>query len=93
MKKVLWIIPALIVGGSITAFATLDQQKLYKAAFPDSKPKCATCHVDAIPKKDEGKHEWNAYGKEVIKQAGETAKPTAETYKAVGLAEAFQPKE
>ena len=92
MKKISWIIAALFVGGGLTAFANLDQQKLYKTAFPDAKPKCVTCHVDAIPKKDEGKHEWNAYGQEVKKQAGEAAKPTVETYKAVGPAENFQAK-
>jgi hypothetical protein len=89
MKKVLWIIPVLIVGSVIMASANLDQQKLYKEAFPDSKPKCVTCHVDAIPKKDDGKHELNPYGKEIIKQA---EKPTVDTYKAVGAAETFPTK-
>ena len=97
MKRILWVIPVVIVGWGLTAFANLEQQKIYKEAFPDSKPKCITCHVDAIPKKDEGKHDWNAYGKEIKKQAAqqaakEAAKPTLETYKAVGPVEKFEVK-
>ena len=98
MKKIFLITAVLVAGVTFIAFANLEQQKLYKTAFPDSKPKCITCHVDAIPKKDEGKHDWNAYGKEVKKQAvrqqaaQKTTKPTLETYKAVGPAEKFQDK-
>jgi hypothetical protein len=90
MKKILWVMAALVVGWGFTAFANLEQQKLYKEAFPDAKPKCVTCHVDAIPKKDEGKHDWNAYGQAIKAKAGEGVKPTVDAYKAVGPAEKFQ---
>ena len=94
MKKIYWIIPALVVGWCATGFADVAQIKIYKEAFPDAKPKCIMCHTDALPKKDKGKHEWNAYGKAVMKEVGKEAKkPTAETYKKVGPAEKFQPKE
>ena len=43
--------------------------KAYKEAFPDAHPKCISCHVDALPKKAEGQHEWNAYGHAVKKAA------------------------
>ena len=39
------------------ASANLGQVKIYKAAFPEEKPKCTNCHVDKIPKKEEGKPE------------------------------------
>jgi len=67
-----------------TAMANLTQLKLYKEAFPGETPKCTTCHVDKIPKKEDGKHEWNAYGQKVIKMK---AVPDADTYKAAGKAE------
>jgi hypothetical protein len=41
--------------------------KAYKQAFPDSHPKCSSCHVDSMPKKADGAHEWNAYGTAVKK--------------------------
>ena len=71
---------SLFVSG--LAFANLDQVKANKAAFPDEeKPKCTTCHVDKIPKKDDGKHEWNEYGQKLRKVK---EKPDVETYKTVG---------
>ena len=70
-----------------TVFANLEQAKIYKAAFPDEeKPKCIMCHVDKIPKKDEGKHDWNEYGLKVRKVK---EKPDEETYKTVGKNEAI----
>lgn len=74
-----------VVGNTI-AMADVDQIKLYKAAYPDAKPKCIFCHVDKLPKKDEGMHEPNAYGKKVR----EAAEITAETYKEVGTFEDFE---
>lgn len=69
-----------------SAFANLEQAKIYKAAFPDAeKPKCIACHVDKMPKKDDGKHDWNEYGLKVRK-VKET--PDQETYKTVGKNEA-----
>ena len=71
------------------SYANVEQIKKYKEAYPDEKPKCTFCHTDAIPKKDEGKHNWNAYGLKVKETA---AKPTAEDYKKVGKAEEFLKK-
>ena len=72
---ILWSVPA--------ANASLNQIKAYKETYPDSKPKCVDCHVDKIPKKDDGQHELNDYGKAVVKAAG-TEKPSADTYKKAG---------
>lgn len=63
------------------AFANVKMIKAYKEAYPDEKPKCQHCHVSEKPKKDEGQHEMNEYGKKVLEIAKE---PTAETYKAAG---------
>ena len=65
------------------AWADIKQTKIYKEAFPDEKPKCACCHVDKKPSKEDGKHELNEYGKKVKALASE---PVAETYKAAGKA-------
>ena len=63
------------------AMANLEVVKAYKATFEGEKPKCSTCHVDKVPKKEDGKHEWNDYGKKVkaIKE-----KPDEATYQAAG---------
>ena len=69
--------------GSPTAWANVKQIKAYKETFPDEKPKCAHCHVDEKPKKEDGRHELNEYGKKVLKaKTGET--PDAETYRNAG---------
>lgn len=62
-------------------WANVKQIKLYKEAFPDEKPKCSHCHVSDKPKKEDGEHELNDYGK---KAAGIKAEPDADTYKAAG---------
>lgn len=67
---------------SVPASADTKQIKLYKEAFPDEKPKCARCHVDEKPKKDDGQHELNDYGKNVLEINKE---PDAETYKKAGV--------
>ncbi len=77
---------AFAILGNTFASADVDQVKLYKAAYPDAKPKCISCHIDKLPKKDEGMHEPNAYGKKVR----EAAEITAETYKQVGTFEDFE---
>lgn len=79
------ILTAVMAFASGSAMANMAQLKAYKEAFPGSKPKCASCHVDAAPKKEDGKHDWNEYGLKV-KKLIETAKQTAdaETYKAAG---------
>ncbi len=72
--------------GNTLVMADVKQVKLYKAAFPGSQPKCIFCHIDKLPKKDDGMHEPNAYGKK-IKEAAEI---TAQTYKEVGTFEDFE---
>ncbi|MBI2094726.1 MAG: hypothetical protein HYT89_00980 [Candidatus Omnitrophica bacterium] len=69
--------------GSPAAWANVKQVKIYKEAFPDEKPKCAHCHADEKPKKEDGQHELNEYGKKVLQaKTGET--PDAEAYRKVG---------
>ncbi len=70
------------------SYADLGQMKIYKEAYPDSKPKCVDCHTAALPKKD-GDHELNDYGKKVKALAD---KPTAEEYKKAGTIEDSQKK-
>ena len=65
MKVLAFPFGALFVSG--VAFANLEQVKTYKAVFPDEeKPKCVVCHVDKLPKKEDGKHDWNDYGKKIL---------------------------
>ena len=84
---------------SVPVHADLKEMKKYKEAFPETKPKCINCHDSELPKKDEGKHEWNDYGKAVIDQMKkdgikgdgvDEARPTAETYTRVGAIENFK---
>jgi hypothetical protein len=72
--------------GNSLVMANVEQVKLYKAAFPESKPKCVFCHIDKLPKKDEGMHEPSAYGKKVR----EAAEITADAYKQAGSYEEFE---
>ena len=88
-KKLLVLILSVLFFWATKAQANVDQMKVYKEAYPDAKLKCINCHVDALPKKEEGKHEWNAYGKKV-KETAAKAKPTAEAYKKVGKVEDFK---
>jgi hypothetical protein len=85
---VLWIVPAQ---------ANMKEMKIYKEAYPDAKIKCIDCHVDAMPKKDDGKHEMNAYGKAVTAESQKAGAksdviPTVDTYKKVGKIEDFKKK-
>ena len=64
------------------ALATVDQVKLYKKVFGD-KPKCISCHTNKTPKKEEGKHELNDYGKK-LKETKAKEMPDEDTYKTVG---------
>ncbi len=63
--------------------ADLAQMKVYKEAFPGSKPKCIDCHTMALPKKD-GEHALNDYGNKV-KALAETI--TVDEYKKAGSIE------
>ena len=89
------ICAAILIGlliWSIPAFANLKMIKAYKEAFPEaalSKPVCLNCHVDEKPKKDDGQHEWNDYGKAVKAIA---ASPTADDFKKLGTIEDFSKK-
>lgn len=81
MKKLFSLLAvAALSAVASTAWATVEQVKLYKEAYPDTKPKCIDCHVDKLPKKDAA-HDLNEYGKKV---AAIKAEPDAETYKQAG---------
>lgn len=95
--KVTIILLTVLAGGmafSVPARANVEEMKKYKEAFPGASVKCIDCHVDKIPKKDDGAHEWNAYGKAVLAQAGKEAvkevEPTTDTYTHVGKIEDFK---
>jgi uncharacterized lipoprotein YehR (DUF1307 family) len=79
---------------SVAARADIEEMKKYKEAFPGAKVKCIDCHVDQIPKKEDGAHEWNDYGKAVLaqakKEAVQDAEPTADTYAHMGKIEDFK---
>jgi|GEM_PF-991971 len=58
----------VLAGASVFMFSTaaqanLNMIKAYKEAFPDAHPKCINCHVDEKPKKEDGQHDNNEYGK------------------------------
>ena len=89
-KKIFLLTLGAFFVWSVKAQADMEQIKTYKEAFPDAKPKCINCHVDAVPKKDEGKHKLNAYG---LKAEGVEEKPTAKTFKKIGSFEDFMKNE
>lgn len=72
---------AAALSWTVPAHATLDIAKAYKSAFGTEKPKCTTCHVDKVPKKEDGKHDLNDYGKKIV---AANPKPDEETLKQVG---------
>jgi len=83
MKKITFLILTGFLFWAVGAHADMAQIKAYKEAYPDSHPKCIDCHTDKMPKKDDGAHENNDYGKAVVKAAGAQT-PTADAYKTVG---------
>jgi len=85
MKKITFFVLTGIIFLAVAARADMSQIKAYKEAYPDGKPKCINCHVDAMPKKD-GSHENNDYGKAALKAAQDAKldKPTADTFKKIG---------
>ena len=91
MKKITFFILTGFIFWAASAHADMAQIKAYKETYPDAKPKCIDCHVDKMPKKDDGQHDANDYGKAVIKAAGSQT-PTADTYKTVGSIEDFAKK-
>ncbi|MBF0503566.1 MAG: hypothetical protein HQL14_00550 [Candidatus Omnitrophica bacterium] len=89
MKKIMLVVLTGFIFWAVPVHADMMQIKAYKEAFgDDAKAKCIDCHVDRMPKKDDGAHDPNDYGKAVIKSAGDQ-KPTADTYKKVGTIEDF----
>lgn len=55
-------------GIGTTLLGSLADQKAFLEKYPDAKAKlgkCTTCHVKAMPKKED--HELNAYGKDLAK--------------------------
>jgi hypothetical protein len=88
MKKgMILFIGLAVVLGMATAQANMKEMKVYKEAFPDAKIKCIDCHVDAMPKKDAGKHDLNAYGKAIVK-----SEVTVDMFKKLGTVEDFKKK-
>ncbi|GEM_PF-1920372 len=85
--KSLKLISSVFLGFIVSFFfigqasATLEQAKLYQSVFGGDKPKCQTCHVDKVPKKADGKHEWNDYGMKIM---AEKAALDEAHYKKVG---------
>ena len=73
------------------ALANLEVVKKYKETF-DEKPKCLCCHTDKMPKKEDGKHEFNDYGKKVFAAKTELKKEKVdeEVLKKVGKNEAAE---
>ena len=82
--KIVFIGIIFVVAVVSKGWADPEQIKIYKKVFPDSKPKCASCHVDEKPKKEDGKHDLNVYG---LKVKAIDQKPTEETYKKAGSLE------
>ncbi|MBF0618822.1 MAG: hypothetical protein HQL19_01510 [Candidatus Omnitrophica bacterium] len=99
MKKFISVFVLLVfaVGmflvGAAPAQANIKMMKAYKEAYPDAKIKCISCHVVAMPKKDDGQHDMNDYGKAVVDAAAKDNAdkvPTADTFKKVGTIEQFK---
>jgi mono/diheme cytochrome c family protein len=63
----------------------MKEIKAYKEAFPAARVKCATCHMDGMPKT--GAASFNDYGKAVI---AANPHPTVATFKKLGRAENFK---
>lgn len=68
-KKIFLILITLLFGTSINSFANVDLLKYYREVNPALKADCTYCHLDKLPKKEDGKHELNAYGLELKKQS------------------------
>lgn len=82
------ILSALFLfAGSSLSFANLNQLKVYKEAFPETKAQCAVCHVDKLPKKDEGLHDLNEYG-QTVKEAMVDDELSVEALQEIGPAPA-----
>lgn len=99
------LILTLFVTGCVVlsniAQADVAVLKAYKQAFPGTQNKCNACHVDNLPKKAQGQHEWNAYGlalKKALNAAGlpdvvtsDNVDQAAAVIKQTGKIEDFKP--
>lgn len=84
MRVIRNIMLGLLLGGTLAtpAWATLDNHKSFKQAYPDMKAvSCKTCHNAAVGKKGD----LNAYGAALQKLKGEgnAKKLTVEDYRAI----------
>lgn len=90
MRHVIWGLGlVLIVGVSVPAWATMENLKSFKAAYPGKDAKaysCKVCHLNAIGKKGE----QNAYSRalEQLKGAGNAKALTVEDLRAIESADA-----
>jgi hypothetical protein len=86
MKTVTFCILSGFIFWAASAQGDMQQIKNYKETYPDAKPKCINCHIDEHPKKADGQHDANDYGKAAVKAAKAAGldKPTADTYKTLG---------
>ncbi len=69
MKFLLFLIAltVLMFGIPASSSANVDLLKYYREVNPALKADCTYCHLDKLPKKEDGKHELNAYGSELKK--------------------------
>ncbi len=47
------------------SFANIQKLKAYREVNPELKSDCTYCHINKLPKKEEGQHELNPYGLKV----------------------------
>lgn len=91
MKTIATIILSIFAAVALVpaAQANVKQLKVYRTVYPNFKPKCGYCHVDDKPKKDDGKHDLNAYGQKLqeLMAGGEL---TEEMVQSVGSHEEFE---
>ena len=64
------VVTFLMCVSPVVSFASVETLKVYREVNPDLKPNCMYCHVDKMPKKEDGKHELNAYGLKVKEAMG-----------------------
>ena len=77
MKKLVpmtTVVTFLMCVSPVMSFASVETLKVYREVNPDLKPNCLYCHVDKMPKKEDGKHELNAYGLKLKEALGSDKK-------------------
>jgi hypothetical protein len=88
---ILFLSVLIITSLTGASLANTDELKVYRKVYPDVKPGCVYCHVDKIPKKDDGQHDLNAYGQKLKELMGE-GDLTEEIIESVGSADEFENK-